>query len=98
MVTWADVRFAHLLNKGPAPVKHYGKTYAIDCWKDVLRTTVAVALASGVLWVLTILVDDANAMEPFLVTYLILGIWFASDVLGAVYYTVWPKKQLTSST
>lgn len=98
MIAWADVRFAHWFKNGPAPVKHYGTAYAIECWKDVLRTIVAIALAAAVLWLLTTLVDDPRSQEALVGTYRLLGIWFAIDTLWAISYTIWPKHQPVPST
>jgi hypothetical protein len=93
MIGWADVRFAHHFAGGPAPVKHYGTAYAKDCWNDVVRTMVAALIAAGILWLLTVLVGDASKTEPLTGLYDLLGIIVALEVIWAVGYTVWPRKQ-----
>ena len=98
MIIWADVRFAHRFAKGPAPVKAYGSAYAKESWNDVARTTVAVGIAAGVLWLLTILVDDPDRTEALLGIYSLLGIWWVVDLVWAISYTVWPKKQPAVTT
>lgn len=93
MVKWADVRFAHRFANGAAPVKLYGREYTKECWKDVNRTTVAVGIAAGILWLLTALVADPSRTRALLGIYPVLGIWFAVDLIWAISYTIWPKKQ-----
>ena len=93
MVKWADVRFAHRFARGPVPVKIYAVEYAKECWTDVVRTTVAVGIAAGILWLLTTLVDDPSRTEALTGIYPVLGIWFMIDLLWAISYTLWPKKQ-----
>ena len=93
MVKWADVRFAHRFARGPAPVKIYAAEYAKECWTDVVRTTAAVGIAAGILWLLTTLVDDPSRTEALTGIYPVLGIWFMIDLLWAISYTLWPKKQ-----
>ncbi len=93
MIKWADMRFAHRFAEGPAPVKLYAWEYAKECWKDVVRTTVAVGIAAGILWLLTTLVDDLSRTEALMGIYPVLGIWFVIDLLWAISYTLWPKKQ-----
>lgn len=50
MITWADRHFAHRFANGPQPIKLHGRGYAIECWKDVARTALAVAVAWGTIW------------------------------------------------
>ncbi len=97
IIAWADVRFAHWFNRGSAPVKKYGKAYAVECWKDVLRTTAAIALAAGILWILTTMVEDPTSMDALLSTFKLLGLWFAIDALWAISYTVWPKRPIRAT-
>lgn len=92
MIRWADVRFAHRFANGPAPVKLTGMDYARECWIDVVRTAAAVAIAAGILWLLTVLANDANSLSELVNLYPILGIWFVVDLAWAIVYTVAPKK------
>lgn len=93
MITWADVRFAHRFAQGPAPVKRHALEYAKECWTDGVRTTVAVGIAAGILWLLTTLVDDPSRTDALMSIYPVLGIWFVIDLIWAISYTLWPKKQ-----
>lgn len=93
MIKWADVRFAHRFAHGSAPVKFYGSAYAKECWKDVVRTTLAVGIAAGILWLLTALVDDPDRTNALLGIYPVLGIWWVIDLFWAISYSFWPKKR-----
>lgn len=91
MINGADVRFAHRFAQGPTPVKLYGSEYAKACWKNVVRTTVAVGTAAGILWLLITVVDDPSRTEALTSVYPLLMIWFMIDLLWAIGYTLWPK-------
>lgn len=93
MITWADVRFAYRFAQGPGPVKLYGSAYAKECWQDVVRTTLAVGIAAGLLWLLTALVDDPDRTNALLGIYPVLGIWWMIDLVWAISYTLAPRKQ-----
>lgn len=93
MITWADARFAHHFAHGAAPVKLYKGEYAKEAWKDVIRTTLAVGIAAGILWLLTTIVDDPHRTNALTNVYPILGIWWTIDLLWAISYTLWPKSQ-----
>lgn len=92
LVMWADVRFAQRFAHGPAPVKTYGTTYTMACWKDVARTAAAVGIAAAILWWLITLIDDPSSTGQLLSVYRILAIWFAIDLIWAISYTFAPKK------
>ena len=91
MVGWADVRFAHRFAGGPAPARVTGVRYTVKCWKDVLVTAVAVAIAAGILGGIIALVDDSERTESLTGFFAILGVILAIDVVWAVSYTLWPK-------
>ncbi|MEC5181581.1 hypothetical protein [Arthrobacter sp. CG_A4] len=93
MISWADIRFAHKFAAGPAPVKKYGRAYAGECWKDVARTTLAVVIAAGILWLITSLVDDVSRTSALSGLYGILGLIVAAELLWALGYTLWPKAE-----
>ncbi|MBI9115642.1 hypothetical protein JAV76_11515 [Sanguibacter sp. YZGR15] len=95
MIRWADVRFAHRFADGPAPERLHGMRYAAKCWKDVVRTALAVGIAAGIIQVLVLLVDDAARTEALTQIYPVLGIVAAADLLWAASYTVWPKTPKT---
>ena len=91
MIRWADVRFAHRFADGPAPVKLHGRDYAAACWRDVPRTALALGIAAGVLWLLTLVAAEGADLEALVGTYRILGIILAIELIWAVSYTIWPK-------
>ncbi|MEO6866479.1 MAG: hypothetical protein ABI200_00480 [Gaiellales bacterium] len=91
MIRWADVRFAHRFAEGPAPVKRYGSDYTVECWRDLARTSLAAAIAAGVLWALIAMVDDPSRTNDLANVYQLLGILLAIDLLWAISYTVWPR-------
>ncbi|WP_349236184.1 hypothetical protein [Cryobacterium sp. BB307] len=93
MVKWADVRFAYRFAGGPKPLKLWGWDYAKDCWSDVVRTAIAVGIAAGILWLLTVLVDDPSRADALTAIYPLLGLWFAVDLIWAISYTFSPKKR-----
>lgn len=91
MVAWADVRFAHRFDGGPAPEKPTGRQYTVLCWQNVGRTLIMVAIAAAVLGGLILLVADASRTAALTDFFRILGIIFAVDFLWALSYTIWPK-------
>lgn len=97
MVRWADIRFAHRFADGPAPVRLYGRAYAIASWRDLPRTALALAIAAGVLWLLTLVAAETADLEALFGTYRILGIILAIELIWALSYTVWPKPEPASS-
>ena len=96
MIAWADARFAHRFAGGPGTVVRSGSAYATECWRDVVRTTVAVAVAGGLLQLLTVLVGDPVRTESLAALYPILGIILGLDLVWALGYTIWPKKPATA--
>jgi hypothetical protein len=93
MVRWADTRFAHRFAAGPAPTRSYGARHTKECWRDVGRTAVAVLIAAGLLHLLTVLVGDPGRTGAVTGLHPVLGIIFLLDLIWAVSYTLWPKKQ-----
>lgn len=93
MIKWADVRFARLFAQGPAPIRLYGSNHAKESWRDVARTTLAVGIAAAILWLLTVLVDDADRTRALLGVYPVLGIWWVIDLFEAVVNTFSPRKR-----
>ncbi len=93
MIRWADVRFAHWFAGGPPPVKRYGAAYARQCWTDVVRSASAAAVAAGLLLLLERLVDDAARTEALRGLYPVLGVVLAVELVWAVSYTLWPRRE-----
>ncbi|TFC97073.1 MULTISPECIES: hypothetical protein [Cryobacterium] len=93
MISWADSRFAYRFADGPAPVKRYARAYTAECWKDVARTALAVLIAAGTLWTLTLVVDDLEKTQALTDLYRILAVIVGAEVLWAIGYFVWPRSQ-----
>lgn len=92
MVAWADVRFKHRFAGGPAPERLTGTRYTVKCWRDVLLTGIAVAIAAALLGAIVLLVGDAERTSALSGHSGILGIIFAADFIWALSYTIWPKQ------
>lgn len=98
MIHWADRRVAQRYGRGHAVGKLYGAAYTRECWRDVARTTIAVSIAAGIIWLLVTLVDDPGRTDALLGIYGIVGLWFLVDLLWAVGYTVSPRRRPASLT
>ena len=92
MIQWADTRFAHRFADGPAPTKRYESAYTAECWRDVVRTGIALAIAAGVLWLLIAIASDPQRSAALTSMFGILGIIAAVELVRAIGYTLWPKK------
>ncbi|MFF1574581.1 hypothetical protein ACFVWR_17710 [Leifsonia sp. NPDC058292] len=97
MVAWADVRFAHRFAGGPKPERLSGAAYTRKCWRDVLLTTLMVAIAGAIIAGLILLIGDPARTAALSGFFGVLGIVFAADLLWAVSYTIWPKKPVAQS-
>ena len=97
MIAWADRHFAYRFANGPQPIKLYGRGYAVECWKDVARTALAVAVALGTIWLLTVVVDNETRTSALNDLNSIFLLVVAIEVLWALGYTLWPKKRPTLS-
>lgn len=92
MIAWADARFAHRFADGPAPERLSGWRYTARCWGDVLRTTVAVLIAGGIIGGLVLVVGDPDRTAELQGTVAVLGVILGIDLLWAISYTIWPRK------
>lgn len=92
MIAWADVRFAHRFDGGPAPVRLYGRDYTAACWRDVARTLLAAVIASALVGGLIWVVDDADRTAELTGVFPLVGLIAAIDLLWAVSYTLWPRR------
>ena len=97
MIKWADVHFAYRFANGPSPVERYGWAYTVECWKNVVRTLLAVAIGAGTLWLLTLVVDSVTRTSALSDLNGVLVLIFSVEVLWALGYTVWPKRQPSST-
>ena len=95
MVAWADAKFAEWFRGAKPRPARYGWDYARSCWRDVPRTLVAVAIAAAVLGGLILLVGAPDRTSELMRFFPILGVILAADTLGALSYTVWPKRAPT---
>lgn len=94
MIAWADIRFAYRFAGGPAPEQLTGSRYTAKCWRDLLLTALAVAIAAAVLGGMVWLVNDPVRTEALSGYFGTLGIILGIDLLWAVSYTIWPKRPI----
>ncbi|QIM15727.1 hypothetical protein G7067_03740 [Leucobacter insecticola] len=92
MIAWADLHFAHRFAHGPAPVKLTGVAYTQACWADVIRTLFAVGISAGVLTLLIWIAADDSSTGALTGTFRVLGTILVLELIWAVSYTLWPKK------
>lgn len=97
MIAWADVRFAHRFAGGPAPVRPTGAAYTRQCWADVLPTGLACALAAGITWALITWTSDPARTNALRTTYSWALILPGIDLLWALSYTLWPRREPAST-
>lgn len=76
----------------PRPTKRYESAYTAECWRDMVRTGIAVAIAAGVLWLLITISSDPQRSAALTSMFGILGIIAAVELVRAIGYTLWPKK------
>lgn len=93
LIRWADVRFAHRFAGGEAPRKKSGAEYTRACWVDVARSVLAVAITAAVLGLLWLIAADPSRTQALLDAGRIAGIILAIDVVWAVSYTLWPRRE-----
>ena len=92
MIAWLDAKFATRFRGAPRRAPLTGAAYTVACWKDVVRTALAVAIAAAILGGLITIVAAPDRTAELLGFFRILGIVLAVDVIWAVSYTLWPKK------
>ncbi len=93
IIAWTDIRFAHRFAGGPPPQRLTGARYTAKCWQDVLRTLLMAAIAGGIAGGLILLVDDPDRTGELTFAFRILGVALTVDVLWAIGYTLWPRKE-----
>ena len=59
MVRWADIRFSHRFDDGPAPKRLSGIDQSVACWRDVARFLLAAAISALVLFGLISLIGNS---------------------------------------
>lgn len=92
MVRWADSRVAHRFAGAPAPARLLGRAYAAECWRDLVRTSLAAGIAAGILGSLISVVDAPSRTDAMLGILPVLGIWWVIDLIWAASYTVSPRR------
>ena len=97
MIAWADVRFAHRYAGGPAPVRLTGAAYTRLCWADVRRTSIACAIAAAIAFGLIAWNGASSRTAELESTYTWALILSGFEVLFAVSYTIWPRREKESS-
>lgn len=97
MIAWLDAKFATRFDGAPPRAPLTGWAYTAACWKDVVRTLLAAAIAAGILGGLILVVGDPARTEQLLGFFRILGIIVAVDLIWAISYTLWPKKPTTQA-
>lgn len=92
MIAWTDARFAHRFAGGPAPTKVTGWHYTKRCWGDVMRTLGAIAIAAGILALITWWISDPARTQSLTQWYRVLGLILVIEFIWALSYTIWPRK------
>lgn len=96
LIAWADRRAAHLRDGTPLPARPFGREYTRQCWADVPRTLLALAVTAGIVWFLTLIGEPGQTDElPAVVR--VVAIIAVVDVLGALSYTLWPRRAPASA-
>lgn len=98
MITWADVRFAHRYAGGPAPVRLTGAAHMRQCWADVRRTGIACGLATVIAWGLIAWNGESARTAELQSTYTWAVILTGLEILFAISYTIWPRRDRQPST
>lgn len=96
LITWADRRAGHLRDGAPLPARPFGWEHTRQCWADVPRTLLALAVTAGVVWCLTLIGEPGHTDE------LVGGIRLVAtvavvDLIRALSYTLWPRRAPTSA-
>lgn len=97
MIGWADVRFAHRFANGPAPRRLHGQAYTRHCWADVLRTSLAAAIAGGLTAGLIWWVGDPPRTLALEQNYQWLAFIWGLDLLWATSTLIWPRRATATS-
>jgi hypothetical protein len=92
MIAWADNKFAARFRGAARRPALFGSAYAVGCWKDVLRTALASAVAAAILGGLVLIVGDVERTSELLGFFPILGLIVVIDFVWAVSYSIWPKR------
>ena len=92
LIGWADVRFAHRFADGPAPRKLHGMAYTKHCWGDVVRTSVAAAIAGALTAALIWWINDPARTTALRENYHWLAFIWGLDFLWAISTLIWPRR------
>ncbi|MCI9889059.1 hypothetical protein JT358_11405 [Micrococcales bacterium 31B] len=92
MVRWLDQRFARKYAGGPAPLELFGADYARLCWRRVVKTTLAMGIATAILLALSWIAVNPAQVEVLQSKFGILALVVGIEVFVAVGYTIWPRR------
>lgn len=94
MVRWADVRFAHRFDGGPAPAPKpkYGAARAVREWKGWLRHLLAWSVGSGLMGLAILYVGDWDRTATFAYSIRNWAVILLIDLAISASYTLWPKE------
>lgn len=94
MIAWADERFRYYIAKqGDKPIARYGRDYAWHYAKSWLRHVLAFLLGSACLLGLIWLAGDSDRTDALSGAIQIWSIILGIDLLIAIGYFVWPRKE-----
>lgn len=94
MIRWADVRFAHRFDGGPAPAPKpkYGTARAVREWKGWLQHLVAWSVGSGLMGLAILYVGDWDRTATFAYSIRNWGVILLIDLVISASYTFSPKQ------
>ncbi len=94
MIRWADERFTYYVTKtGSKPSKKFGIEHAKHYFKGWLRHLVAYAIGTGMLLILTIVIDDHSRTEALLNAARLWSLVLGIDLLISISHFIWPTKE-----
>ncbi|HIW28816.1 MAG TPA: hypothetical protein H9987_02225 [Candidatus Luteococcus avicola] len=91
LIRWADVRFAHLVGGGAAPVRATGRAHTLDCWRDLARTVLAAAVTMVLTAGMIVLADSDQATAALSRTHRWMAVVVVAEALWALSFTIWPR-------
>jgi len=93
MIEWADEKFRYYVTKqGSQPVKRYGIEHAKHYLKGWIRHVLAYLIGAGILFGLTVFINDSSRTEALTGVTRVWTIALAIDFIIMATYFIWPKK------
>ncbi|MEO3944488.1 hypothetical protein [Gorillibacterium sp. CAU 1737] len=94
MIRWADKRYqVFILRKGALPPKRYGREHSMQELRTFLKHVAAFLVAAGLIWGLTLIMDDASRTSGLAGVTQIWSVVLLIDFVITATYLVWPKKR-----